>query len=133
MLHTNTLSRATASTYQLSRSFLFKPSSSLRPQQIPLQPYGPAFSRTFSRLSQNQKESPQTREASHSQRQKSQTTPSENPSIPAFNLKDLGASRPIYYGIIVVLSILGTIESVFWIKVIWAKFFTPEEDDRKEN
>jgi len=44
--------------------------------------------------------------------------------MPAFSFKGLGASRAVKITVLVCLSILGTMESVFWFKVLWAKFYS---------
>ncbi|KAF2470989.1 uncharacterized protein BDR25DRAFT_28799 [Lindgomyces ingoldianus] len=53
--------------------------------------------------------------------------------LPNLNLIELiGGNRAVYYTVLVILSIFGTIESIFWIKVIYAKFFAAEEEDEGE-
>ncbi|KAF2197328.1 hypothetical protein GQ43DRAFT_213557 [Delitschia confertaspora ATCC 74209] len=52
---------------------------------------------------------------------------------PATNFRELvGGSRPIYYGLIVVLTIFGTIESIFWLQFITRRFF-PSKDREERN
>ena len=46
---------------------------------------------------------------------------SPDPSHPKFTLRDLGANRAAKATVLVCLSILGTMETVFWAKVLWAK------------
>lgn len=48
--------------------------------------------------------------------------PTENPSYPSFDFKELGASRIVKIVVIVAISIGGTMESIFWAQVLWAKF-----------
>jgi len=53
---------------------------------------------------------------------------SENPSYPAFSLEGLGANRTVKYVVYGALSVLGTIETVFWVQTLWAKFSPSRED-----
>ena len=46
---------------------------------------------------------------------------SGNPSYPAFSFEGLGANRTIKVTVIACLTVVGTIESIFWAKVLWAK------------
>ena len=45
------------------------------------------------------------------------------------NLKELGINRTAKIVIFVALSIAGTVETIFWIKVIWRKFDGSKEVD----
>jgi hypothetical protein len=45
----------------------------------------------------------------------------QNPSYPTFSFKDLGANRGVKVVVVVCLTVLGTMESIFWGKVLWAK------------
>lgn len=47
--------------------------------------------------------------------------PSSEPSYPAFSLRDLGANRATKITVLVCLSILGTMETIFYAKMLWAK------------
>lgn len=54
-----------------------------------------------------------------------------NPSYPAFSFRGLGASPRLKYFLIACLTVLGTMESVFWFKILWAKFSpAPESSDK---
>ncbi len=46
----------------------------------------------------------------------------QNPSYPAFSFQGLGADRKVKVFVITFLAVVGTVESVFWIKVARAKF-----------
>ena len=46
----------------------------------------------------------------------------QDPEIPAFSLKDLGANRATKTVVVIALSVLATMESIFWIKVGWRRF-----------
>lgn len=59
------------------------------------------------------------------------TGPSQNPSYPLFSFRDLGANRTVKIVVVVCVSVLATMESIFWAKVAWAKF-GPAEGDRVE-
>lgn len=56
-------------------------------------------------------------------------TPTPNPPSPRITLKDLGANRTVRIVVLVALSIFGTMETIFWAKVIWAKFFQKAESE----
>jgi len=47
--------------------------------------------------------------------------------------KELGANKTVKWVVIIFISIIGTMESIFWIKVIWAKFFATEEEVAEAN
>lgn len=51
---------------------------------------------------------------------KSELKENQNHSI-GLNFKDLGATRTVKWIVVVALSIAGTIETVFWTKVLMAK------------
>ncbi|MCJ1249813.1 hypothetical protein MMC30_007039 [Trapelia coarctata] len=55
--------------------------------------------------------------------------PSENPSYPAFSFEGLGANRTVKYVVIGALSVLATMESVFWAKTLSARFSPSSEDE----
>src|SRR5271156_5244722 len=56
----------------------------------------------------------------------------QNPFYPAFSFRGLGAGRKAKIFVIACLTVFGTIESVFWVKVVWAKFSpSPADDGRK--
>ena len=59
------------------------------------------------------------------------TPSSQNPEYPSFSLKDLGANRACKIVVLVCLSVLGTMESIFWVKVGWAKFGPVGEEKRE--
>jgi hypothetical protein len=50
---------------------------------------------------------------------------STNPTYPAFSLQGLGMSKPIKIVVIAILTVFGTMESVFWAKLLWAKISPP--------
>lgn len=54
--------------------------------------------------------------------------PNQNPQLPPFRFKDLGASRTVKVVVITCISVLATLESYFWMRVIWEKFGPAEED-----
>jgi hypothetical protein len=61
------------------------------------------------------------------------TTPPQNPSLPDFSFQGLGANRTVKVIVIVCLPVFGTIESIFWVKALWAKFSpSPEEESKPE-
>ncbi|KAK6520264.1 hypothetical protein TWF506_000542 [Arthrobotrys conoides] len=47
--------------------------------------------------------------------------------MPKISWKDLGASRTVKVVVIVALSIVGTMETIFYVKVLMRKFFPDEE------
>ncbi|KAM3075797.1 hypothetical protein ACMFMG_007924 [Clarireedia jacksonii] len=54
---------------------------------------------------------------------KSKPKSSENPGpMPTAGFKDLGATRTVKIVVITCLSIAGTMESIFWFKMLWAKY-----------
>lgn len=55
-----------------------------------------------------------------------------NPSYPAFSFKDLGMNRPVKIVVIIALSILSVTETIFWTKVLWAKFGPAPEPESEE-
>ena len=56
-----------------------------------------------------------------------------NPSYPAFSFKDLDMKGGVKFVVIVAISILSVTETIFWTKVLWAKFWpTPSEAESKE-
>ena len=58
-------------------------------------------------------------------------TSSASPETPTnpFSLHDLGANRTVKVVVMASLSIIATMETIFWIKVGWAKF-GPNKGDR---
>ena len=48
-------------------------------------------------------------------------------------LTELGANRPIRIVILVAFLILGTMESIFWMNVIWRNYFASNEQDEKKD
>jgi hypothetical protein len=54
----------------------------------------------------------------------------QNPPYPAFSFRDLGASRKVKFFVIACVAVVGTIESVFWVKVAWAKLGPSPEKGR---
>lgn len=51
-----------------------------------------------------------------------QKTVHDGPTANSFSFKDLGANRTVKVVVISVLMVFGTLESIFWIKFLWAKF-----------
>ncbi|KAI0840255.1 hypothetical protein F5Y06DRAFT_252171 [Hypoxylon sp. FL0890] len=49
--------------------------------------------------------------------------------LPAFSFDGLGMSRNTKIAVIVILSIFGTIETIFWIKWIWNWFSGTKDDE----
>lgn len=59
-------------------------------------------------------------------------TPVEDQSLPSFKFSDLGASKRVRLVVITALVIYGTLESIFWMQVLWAKFGpAPKDEDVK--
>jgi len=56
---------------------------------------------------------------------------SQNPSSPMSKLTELGANRTVKIVVIMALMIAGTAESIFWGKLLWAKF-APEDGKEDE-
>jgi hypothetical protein len=56
---------------------------------------------------------------------------SGNPSYPAFSFEGLGANRTIKVAVIACLTVVGTIESIFWTKALWAKISKSTEEKGK--
>ncbi|ORY16595.1 hypothetical protein BCR34DRAFT_584259 [Clohesyomyces aquaticus] len=66
---------------------------------------------------------------SSKEQQKPKQTPNDDHVLPNLNLKELiGANRKVYYFVLAVLSVFGTMETIFWCKVIYAKFFAKDEE-----
>jgi hypothetical protein len=59
-----------------------------------------------------------TRESSKRKAERNET-PGPNPSYPAFSFNSLGLGKRTRIVLMVVLSIFGTIETLFWCKAIW--------------
>ena len=67
--------------------------------------------------------------------QKLSPSPSPSPNhgqevsheMPKINWKDLGASRAVKIVVIIALSIVGTMETIFYVKLFMKKFFPDEE------
>lgn len=55
-----------------------------------------------------------------------------NPSLKAVSFKDLGASCTVKVVVIVCLSIIGTMESITWGSLLWAKFTLSAEEGKRE-
>ncbi|KAF2490076.1 hypothetical protein BU16DRAFT_531416 [Lophium mytilinum] len=56
----------------------------------------------------------------------------KNPSFGGASLKELGANRTVRIVVIIALTIAGTAESIFWAKVLWAKFGPSPKDQGDE-
>jgi len=91
---------------------------------------------SISTLSQSPSSSLSSQRAafSTSKTDKPQTPPSPgspssgNPSYPAFSFEGLDANRTIKATVIACLTVVGTIESIFWAKVLWAKMSKSSEE-----
>ena len=81
---------------------------------------------TQSRLRSDQAN--KTPRSAHSDIQSRIPSPQE-PEYPTFSLKDLGANRATKTVVVIALSVLATMESIFWIKVGWRRFGPRTEDD----
>ena len=66
----------------------------------------------------------QAEESTKSEHQavRTNSAPPKTPTNPSFSLQDLGANRTVKVVVMASLSIIATMESIFWIKVGWAKF-----------
>ncbi|KAK6496652.1 hypothetical protein TWF481_001642 [Arthrobotrys musiformis] len=53
--------------------------------------------------------------------------------MPKINWRDLGASRTVKIVVIVALSIVGTMETIFYVKLFMRRFFPDEEKPVAEN
>jgi hypothetical protein len=51
---------------------------------------------------------------------------------PSFSLRDLGISGKSKIFIVACLTVAGTVESIFWIKVFWAKYGPAQEETSEE-
>jgi hypothetical protein len=58
---------------------------------------------------------------------------SSNPSLPKLSMSGLSIGRGPKIFIIAVICVLGTMESIFWINVLWAKFKGEPEANEEEN
>ena len=68
------------------------------------------------------------------QKRQSDAASPHNPSYPAFSLDGLGASRGVKVVVIAGLTVLGTMETIFWSKWLWAKFSpAPEEESKSKD
>ncbi|KAI1139008.1 hypothetical protein F5Y05DRAFT_358779 [Hypoxylon sp. FL0543] len=63
--------------------------------------------------------------------EKKQPAKNSPEELPAFSFEGLGMSRNTKIAVIVILSIFGTIESIFWIKWIW-NWFSGTKGDESE-
>ncbi|KAK6522609.1 hypothetical protein TWF281_002047 [Arthrobotrys megalospora] len=52
--------------------------------------------------------------------------------MPKINWKDLGASRTVKIVVIIALSVVGTMESIFYFKLFMRRFFPDEEKPTEE-
>lgn len=73
--------------------------------------------------SQPQHSEPVTSNTSKAPKPKPTTAPLHEQYYPSTRFSELGASRPVKVIVISVLVVLGTLESVFWTKTLWAYFF----------
>ncbi|KAF7511318.1 hypothetical protein GJ744_004883 [Endocarpon pusillum] len=65
------------------------------------------------------------------QKRQSDAASPQNPSYPAFSFDGLGASRGVKVVVIAGLTVLGTMETIFWSKWLWAKFSPVPEGESK--
>lgn len=93
-------------------------------------PLGPQFIFSFRRATFSTSTDSKTQKAPP-HKPASSTHASGNPSYPTLSFKDLGASRTVKIVVIAGLSVIGTIESIFWAKVIWAKISPPPQEEPK--
>jgi hypothetical protein len=57
----------------------------------------------------------------------------KEPAYSAFSFENLGTNRTTKVVVIVCLTVAGTIESIFWVKVLWAKISpSPKEESNPE-
>lgn len=90
----------------------------------------PAQRGTFSqKTSLNTKDNPSQKTEPHKQR--SDAPSPQNPSYPAFSFDGLGASRGVKAVVIASLTVLGTMETIFYGKWLWAKFSPAPEGESK--
>ncbi|OCK98803.1 uncharacterized protein K441DRAFT_654176 [Cenococcum geophilum 1.58] len=95
-------------------------------------PLGPQFIFSFRRATFSSSTDSKTQKVSP-HKPASSTQASGNPSYPTVSFKDLGASRTVKIAVIASLSVIGTIESIFWAKVIWAKISpSPQEEPKSD-
>lgn len=52
---------------------------------------------------------------------------------PKASFRDLGASRTVKVVVIVALMVFGTMESIFWMRVLWEKFGSSPTEEQKES
>ncbi|KAI1098527.1 hypothetical protein F4804DRAFT_324572 [Jackrogersella minutella] len=64
--------------------------------------------------------------------QGSSKSPEEPPPM-EFSFKGLDMSRNTRIVVLVILSIFGTIESIFWVKTIWRWFSGPKDDESESS
>ncbi|KAJ8058193.1 hypothetical protein OCU04_012392 [Sclerotinia nivalis] len=62
---------------------------------------------------------------------KSNLKENQNPSI-GINFKDLGATKTVKWVVVVAISIAGTMETIFWTKVLMAKLGWGEGEKMEE-
>lgn len=48
------------------------------------------------------------------------------------SLKELGANRTVKIVVIIALTIGGTAETIFWAKMLWAKFGPGEKEEEED-
>lgn len=65
------------------------------------------------------------------QKRQSDAASPQNPSYLTFSFDGLGASRGVKVVVIAGLTVLGTMETIFWSKLLWAKFSPVPEDESK--
>ena len=70
---------------------------------------------------------PEPRRAPEQAKNHEQKLP-ENPSMPQVSFKDLGMSRNVKVFVYLVIGVLGTMESIFWVKAIWRWYKGGEEE-----
>lgn len=80
------------------------------------------------------KPSPQARLSTSSSNpalsQPKRPNPLQNQEIPIARFSELGASRTVKVVVIIALTIGGTLETIFWSKVLWRKFVGGGEEEK---
>lgn len=91
----------------------------------------PAQQSTFSRnLTTFNTKDNVSQKAEPQKRQPNAASP-QNPSYQTFSFDGLGASRGVKVVVVAGLTVLGTMETIFWSKFLWAKFSPVPEGESK--
>lgn len=81
-----------------------------------------SYSRSFYTAKQSPNNSNTKSKTATDSRKKNDGTTANNPDMPTARFSELGATRTVRVVVIVVVSVLATIETVFWLRVGWARF-----------